>query len=1094
MAVGLLAGGCHDQEPQAAPTTFRLERVPVSSAPFSVRPRVPTDAPEPLKPAGSIALPQARPIGLALVPGLDTVATGRTIELRAAVQAVLLLEDGARIDVTREATYSSPSGGQLSGSRFLAGNSPGPASVLVSAARAGVTMSTRFAFTVVAARPAPIALLLEPSRLSVTARTSLPLLANLRVRVRLEDSSVTDVAGSSVVFSSPSGGVLQGQTFVAAQPGTGSVLASYTAESREVTATLALDIVRPVPRPIRLTASPPALTLATTSPVELAPLLRFDAAFDDASSVNVTGQVELAMTAGGTLAGTRFTPEPGASSARLAARFTAAGETVAVQVPIALPVAAPAMVRSLAATVAATSLDLAAALDLRQAVRARVTLSDGSGRDVSGELAYSVLSGGSVRDSTLTALPGASEVRFAVSFPATAPVTSTALVLPIVDSRPRPISLSVTRLATSVAAGGRLGLREAVRVGAAFSSGPVQDVSQSVRYGATSGGALQGDVFVAGSRPGPASVELLLAMATGTLTSTYDFTVMALGPEATAVTVSPARAAVAAGTRYSLPANHRVQLRLADGSAVDAGANARFEALLGGSVSGTDFVPAQGAATGTIRVSLPECAPCSATLTLDIQGSASAIPVELALQPERIAIQAGGQVDLRRVLRGRATLSNTDALDVSGELVFSNPLGGSLAGTVFTADPTAAAGSVVAAFTLAGATVRAVFPFSVVQVDRVPVALELSPGTLGVAAGRTANLRTLVGATARFLDGSREDASAAIRFSNPSGGTLAGDVFTASEGASSGSILVELDERGHTVRGTLRLSIRTSRRGLQGLTLSPAAVTIEAGSTYGLTANVQATALLDDGLTETVVAGLEWLSPTAGRIQQTAAGSVYHAETASGPVRVTARYGSGGATRTATLGIEVVPPAASKAQLVLRPGLLALAPGAEIDLASNIEGWAFGEDGPKGEVTGRLQWVHPIGGTLARSEAGLCFRASDSEGTGSVLAVLEAPGGVLVAELPIARSEANRRAGTVRTAGAGRPLTATLGQRGAHLSAGPVRISTACLASLGLKSEGATLTGTPSGSGLAAFVSASGSRPPIAYDTWFLELEPSAGR
>ncbi|MBI3890445.1 MAG: hypothetical protein HY303_02830, partial [Candidatus Wallbacteria bacterium] len=257
--------------------------------------------------------------------------------------------------------------------------------------------------------------------------------------------------------------------------------------------------------------------------------------------------------------------------------------------------------------------------------------------------------------------------------------------------------------------------------------------------------------------------------------------------------------------------------------------------------------------------------------------------------------------------------------------------------------------------------------------------------------------------------------------------------------------------RGHTVSGTVRFSIQPARSGVTGLALSPSAVTIAAGSRYGLRANVEVTASFDDGTTRAVSNGVEWVEPVGGRVLSTAEGAVFAPLAGSGTAFVKARYSSGGFTRSATLALDIVQPLPAKAQLVLRPALVALAPGVSLDLPANVQAVLRAEDGSEQQVTREVHWLYPVGGELRRTPSGIAFEAAGDGSDGSVLAVYAAPSQALSARLPIAISEVSRTSRSLGEATVGQPLVLALTERSPRLASGPLRASTAALETAGLQ-------------------------------------------
>ncbi|MBI3890444.1 MAG: hypothetical protein HY303_02825, partial [Candidatus Wallbacteria bacterium] len=685
----------------------RSSRIPVPATLAGV--------PEPLPPPRTVAEAAATPIQLTLNPPSVIVQPAGSFDLRANVQALADFSDQTTRDVSRDVLYGNPSGGTLAGNDFKPSAGAAAGSVTVSFIRGNRTVSSVLAIGVAPGKPRTTALILSPAGATLTPGAVYVLAANVQALARLATGTTSDVS-SLVTFGSPTGGKLKGGSFVAGPPGAGSVIATLRLDSQTVTATFGFTISLNEPRPVALAARPPSLAPATRAPVDLSGALRFDATFEDGSSQDVTGATSLVDATGGSLTGTFFT--------------------------FAAGVGAGSVTASLAARALTTSIAAGSTLDLMASVVASVRLSDGTTRDVSHEVGYTAASGGTLTGSLLSASPGAAAVALRVGFPAAAPTLVATFALAVTGPPPVPTALTATSAVATVAAGSLFGLRENLAVTATFTAGPPRSVSAVVAFSRPTGGMLVGDSFLAGNGAGPASVLLTFVSNGAGVTATFSFDVTSTASPAVSLAVSPAAVTVAAGSRFSLAAAIRATSRRADGTTTDVTRELRFDTPVGGTLSGTEFVSATDRSAGSVRVTLPGCGRCTATVSFVIQAVGAAVPVSLALRPERVAVESGGALDLREVVGALATLSNGDVEDVSGRLAFSDPSGGTLSGTVFQVAFGVSAGSVLATYTRNGSSARAPFAFSVASGERVPVALTLSPAVLGVVEGAPCDLRS----------------------------------------------------------------------------------------------------------------------------------------------------------------------------------------------------------------------------------------------------------------------------------------------------------------------------------------------------------------
>ena len=1101
--------GCFEQPSRVEPEGF-TERARAKLAPATQTPPVDLSLPPLSGPPGPLPSPTTggatspdtvAAVSLALTPTEVSVSDEGTIDLSYAVQALATLTTGATLDVSRDVTHDRPVGGTLSGNIFRPTRGVTTASARVVYSQAGrEPLVQPLPISVLPAAARPVALSISPTFANLPVGTAYGLRDNLHASVRFSDATTVD-ASSSVSFIEPVNCRLEdGGVLVTSQTtGTGSVTVVFSNAAGSITSRFGLTVLPARPKVTSLTLTPTSTSLPAGATLDLRTLVRARATFETGPAEDVEADLSYGPAPSGRLTGAVFTAPAVAGSIPVPATYSSGGASITRTFTVNIP--ASTVVYPLLLFATPTGASIAGPIDLRTIIMASAWYSDNTARNVIGEVGFAALSGGTVSDVAFYPSGGATRgsVLLTLSNPRGSPLTAAASFDIAVPVLPRLASLAATPVLT-VAAGSRLALRTAVSVEASFADAPTRDVSREVVYGAVSGGTLEGEIFVAAGPAAPGvtpvtsgALDLTYSSGTVTVTTSVRIDIVGAALGSPSLTITPTSLRMEAGEELSLRSAVQAVVSYGSGAPQDLSGRASFLDPRGGSLDGTVFRAGnRGLGSVTIRVESAGVT-LSRTLTIDILDTVDGTPTSLALSPAQVSLEPGGTLDLFATVQALAALANGSTVDVSGHVSYAaTAAGASVAGgRLLRVDGRTSSGTVVASYTARGRTVRATLAFICGRSRRVPIALATEPARLGVVAGARLDLALAASCLATFQDGSREEVTRDVSYSNPVGGRLEGRIFIAEAGFSSGSVLVSYTAEGITRRATLALTIHREKAGLISLGLSPSTVRLAAGSRYGLALNVRVSAGYDDGTTGTVSNGVDWRAVRGGRVVDTALGPVFEPEIGSGVAATMARYTSGGATRSATLAVEVVPAIPSGVGLIVTPPRVALIPGASLLLPENVSIELRRQDGTRETVTRATRWVSPVGGTLSQAALGTVFTAGPLQAAGSVTAVVQDGDQTFVAVLPV---EVTASAGTAKhlpEAAVGVPYRAELsGFLGSGFEAQPRTLGQP-LAGTGLVFAGGAIAGTPTTAALLALEVTAGSSAPAVFDTLFLEIRKS---
>jgi hypothetical protein len=1097
LASGL--AGCFEQpstvESEGFTARSRGKQTPAAEVPvisFDLPPVA--GPPEPLPPAvaGGTGSPETvAAVSLALTPTSVTVSSGGTIDLRATVQAIATLAGGGTRDVSRDVFHDQPVGGTLSGSLFHPAQGVSTASVRFLLAQSGQTpVVALLPISVSPSALRPVSLALTPSAVTLPTGTVYGLRANLQASVRFDDGTTADVS-RFVSYSEPvncrleeGGSLIAGQT-----AGQASVSVLFANAAGGVTAPFALTLQPDRPKVTSLTLTPATTNLPAGATLDLRTVVRAQAGFEGGSTADVSADLTYGPASGGRGTGSVFTAPATAGPVSVALSYASGGGSVTRTFTIIVPASTEIYPTLLLAT--PTGASIAGPVDLRTILLASAWFSDGTARDVTREVGFVALAGGSASGTSFFPSPEATtgRVRLTFSNPRGEPLTAAASFGIAVPAAPILTAIAATSVLT-VTVGSRLGLRTAVSVRASFADATTRDVSHEVSYLSATGGSLEGEVFVAPGQAGAGSVGLSYESGGTTRTALVAIDIRGILARPVSLALTPTSVLMEAGEELSLRATIQAVAAFDDGTAQDLSSRTQFAQATGGTLDGAVF-RAGGRGTGSVIVLVESSGvTVSRTLAIGIVDTVDGAPASLALSPALVALEPGGTLDLLATVQALATLTNGSIAEVSGRVSYATTTPGATvtSGRFLRTSPGISSGTVEASYSARGRTVRRTLTFLSGRSRRVPTALVTEPATLGVVAGARLDLAMAASCLATFQDGTREDVTRTVSYSNPAGGRLEGRLFLASELASAGSVLVSYTSEGVTRQALLRLTIHRSEPGLVSLGLSPSAVRLAAGSRYGLAANVRVSAGYDDGTTGTVSSGVDWRVLQGGRVVEAAWGPSFEPAMDSGTASAIARYTAGGATRSATLSIEIVPALPAGVGLSLTPPRGSLVPRSALLLPENVSLELRRQDGSLENVTRWTRWVSPVGGTLSQSVLGTVFTAGPSESMGSVTAVVQDGEQTLVAVLPLEIVVSAGTAKDLPEAAVGVPYRARLADLlGSEFGAAPRTLGQP-LAGSGLTATDGVVAGTPTTPALLAIAVTEGGTAPAVFDTLFLEV------